>query len=424
MPPPLDGVTVLEFSEIIAGPYGGMLLADMGADVIKIEPPWGEPWRFQDSFIPNESRGFISLNRGKRSLPLDLTRPEAKRIVDQLIPDTDVVVINARPDVPYNLGIDWETLSAKNPRLIYCDNTAYGRKGPDSHRPGYDLIVQAMSGLMASEGKIVDGMPKHIVSTPVADYATGIAIAWGVCAALYHRERTGKGQKVETSLMTTALNLQNYRFIQVAAVDDERRVEFADELARDRADGTAYEKIYERYLERFSPRRHGFQVYYRTYQAKDGVLAVGCLSDRLRKRVSDLVGLDDIRFQPGYDPDSEETAVFNEALVTKAEELFRERTVEEWLALFDEAGVPAGPVRFVEELTDDEQVVANGDVVELEHPLAGSLKMVGPLLKMTETPLETRSSSPFLGEHSAEILSRLGYSADDIQRLIDEGITA
>ena len=424
MPPPLEGVTVLEFSEIIAGPYGGMLLADMGADVIKIEPPWGEPWRFQDSFIPNESRGFISLNRGKRSLPLDLTRPEAKRIVDQLIPDTDVVVINARPDVPYNLGIDWETLSAKNPRLIYCDNTAYGRKGPDSHRPGYDLIVQAMSGLMASEGKIVDGMPKHIVSTPVADYATGIAIAWGVCAALYHRERTGNGQKVETSLMTTALNLQNYRFIQVAAVDDERRVEFADELARDRADGTAYEQIYERYLERFAARRHGFQVYYRTYQAKDGVLAVGCLSDRLRKRVSDLVGLDDIRFQPGYDPDSEETAVFNEAMVTKAEKLFREKTVEEWLTLFDEAGVPAGPVRFVEELTEDEHVVANGDVVELEHPLAGSLKMVGPLLKMTETPLEARSSSPFLGEHSAEILSRLGYSADDIQRLIDEGITA
>ncbi len=424
MPPLLDGVTVLEFSEIIAGPYGGMLLADMGADVIKIEPPWGEPWRFQESFIPNESRGFISLNRGKRSLPLNLNRPEAKRIVDQLIPDTDVIVINARPDVPYNLGIDWETLSARNPRLIYCDNTAYGRKGPDSYRPGYDLIVQAVSGLMASEGKIVDGMPRHIVSTPVADYATGIAIAWGVCAALYHRERTGKGQKIETSLMTTALNLQTSRFIQVAAVDDERRAEFADELARDRADETAYEQIYERYLERFSPRRHGFQVYYRTYQAKDGVVAVGCLSDRLRKRVSDLMGLDDIRFEPGYDPHSEETAAFNEALVTKAETLFRERTVDEWLALFDEAGVPAGPVRFAEELTDDEQVVANGDVVELEHSLAGSLKMVGPLLKMTETPLEARSASPFLGEHSSAILARLGYGPDDIQRLIDEGVTA
>ena len=424
MPPPLDGVTVLEFSEIIAGPYGGMLLADMGADVIKVEPPWGEPWRFQESFIPNESRAFISLNRGKRSLPLDLNRPEAKRIVDQLIPDTDVVVINARPDVPYNLGIDWERLSAKNPRLIYCENTAYGRKGPHSYRPGYDLIVQAMTGLMASEGKVVDGVPQHIVSTAIADYATGVAIAWGVCAALYHRERTGKGQKIETSLMATALSLQTSRFIQVAAVDDERRAEFAEELARDREGGVAYEETYARYLNRFSPRRRGFHVYYRTYQAKDGVLAVGCLSDRLRKRVSDLMGLDDIRFEPGYDPYSEETAAFNEALVTRAEALFLEKTVGEWLALFDEAGVPAGPVRFAEELTDDEQVVANGVVVELEHSLAGSLKMVGPLLKMTETPLEARSASPFLGEHSSAILARLGYGPDDIQRLIDEGVTA
>ena len=136
------------------------------------------------------------------------------------------------------------------------------------------------------------------------------------------------------------------------------------------------------------------------------------------------MGLDDIRFEPGYDPHSEETAAFNEALVTKAETLFRERTVDEWLALFDEAGVPAGPVRFAEELTDDEQVVANGDVVELEHSLAGSLKMVGPLLKMTETPLDMRSASPFLGEHSSEILARLGYGPDDIQRLIDKGVTA
>ena len=143
MAAPLEGITVLEFTEIIAGPYGGMLLADMGADVIKVEPPWGEPWRFQESFIPNESRTFISLNRGKRSLPLDLNRPEAREIIYKLVPDTDVVVINARPDVPYNLGIDYETLSNRNPRLIYCDNTAYGRKGPPqlppglrSHRPG------------------------------------------------------------------------------------------------------------------------------------------------------------------------------------------------------------------------------------------------------------------------------------------------
>ena len=422
MAAPLEGITVLEFTEIIAGPYGGMLLADMGADVIKVEPPWGEPWRFQESFIPNESRTFISLNRGKRSLPLDLNRPEAREIIYKLVPDTDIVVINARPDVPYNLGIDYETLSNRNPRLIYCDNTAYGRKGPHSYRPGYDLIVQALTGILASEGKFADGVPQQVVSTAVADFATGIAIAWGVCAGLYHRERTGKGQKIETSLMATALGVQTSRFIQVAAVDDERRSEFREELARHRDRGTAYEEVYEQYLERFSPRRR-WNVYYRTYQARDGVFALACLSDRLRKRVSDLLELDDIRFTPDYDPDGEETAAFNEELVKRAEAAFRQKTVDEWLALLDEAGVPAGPVRFAEELIDDEQVLANGGVVELEHSLAGKLKMAGPLLNMSETPLAPTRASPALGEHTSEILGQLGYNADEIRRLRDEGIT-
>ena len=363
------------------------------------------------------------MNRGKRSLPLDLTQPEAREIIYKLLPDTDVVVINARPDVPYNLGIDYETLSSKNDRLVYCDNTAYGRKGPHSDRPGYDLIVQALTGILASEGKFVDGVPQQIVSTPVADFATGIAIAWGVCAGLYHRERTGKGQKIETSLMATALSVQTSRFIQVAVVDDERRSEFRDELARHRDRGTAYEEVYEQYLERFSPRRR-WNIYYRTYQARDGVFALACLSDRLRKRVSDLLELDDIRFAAGYDPASDEAIAFSEKLVKRAEAAFRQKTVDEWLALFDEAGVPAGPVRFAEELIDDEQVIANGGVVELEHSLAGKLKMVGPLLNMSETPLKPTAASPALGEHTSEILGRLGYSADEIRRLRDEGITA
>ena len=202
---PLNGVRVLEFTEIIAGPFAGMMLSDMGADVIKVEPPWGEPWRFAQEFAPTESRRFISLNRGKRSLPLDLTRPEGLEIVYKLVPSMDAVIINARPDVPAKLGIDYETLSALNPRLIYCDNTAFGRQGPHSHRPGYDLIVQAMTGLMASEEKVADGVPQPIVSSAVADFTTGVAIAWGVCAALYNRERTGKGQKIETTLLGTAL---------------------------------------------------------------------------------------------------------------------------------------------------------------------------------------------------------------------------
>ena len=143
-----------------------------------------------------------------------------------MIHDIDVVVINARPDVPNKLGIDYETLSAINPGIIYCDNTAFGRSGPDSYRPGYDLIIQAMSGLMAAEGKIKDGVPQLITSTAVADFATGIAIAWGVCAALFHRERTGRGQKVETTLLGTALGVQTGSFMEIDAFDAERREEF------------------------------------------------------------------------------------------------------------------------------------------------------------------------------------------------------
>ena len=260
---PLEGVRVLEFTEIIAGPFGGMLLGDMGADIIKIEPSWGEAWRFPNEFISTESRTYISLNRGKRSLPLDLTKAEGREIVYRLLADTDVVIINSRPDVPQTLGIDYEKLSARNPRLIYCENTAFGRKGPDSQRPGYDIVVQAMSGIMASEGRIHNGVPQQVQSTAIADYATGIAIAWGVCAALYHRERTGRGQKIEATLLATALGLQTDRFLRIAAIDDEPRDRLREEISTLRAAGVEYDRINARYQEVSAPWSR--QVFYRTY---------------------------------------------------------------------------------------------------------------------------------------------------------------
>jgi formyl-CoA transferase len=418
----LDGIKVLEFTQIIAGPFGGMMLSDMGADVIKIEPTQGEPWRLAQQFIPGESKTFMALNRGKRSLPLDLNDPRATAIVHKLVADIDVVVINARPDVPANLNIDYETLSAINPRLIYCDNTAFGRRGPDSYRPGYDLIVQAMSGLMASEGKITDGVPGQITSTAVADYATGIAIAWGVCAALYVREKTGRGQRVDTTLLGSALGLQSNSFMEVAAFDGERRSEFLTALKGMRESGESYEAIDAQYRSALSPWRRN-NVYYRTYQAKDGVLAVACLSDHLRKRVADILGIDDPRFDPGYDALSEEAAASSARLVKVAERLFRERTVEEWLEDFDEVGVPAGPVRYVQELLDDEQVVANDLVVELDHSLAGKVRMVGPIIGMSETPLSVQGPSPALGEHTDEILASLGMGEEAIEQLKNDGVT-
>ena len=422
MPGPLDGIRILEFTEIIAGPFGGMLLGDMGAEIIKIEPPWGEPWRFTQQFIPGESKTFMGLNRNKRSLPLDLTKPEAREIVYRLVENTDVVLINSRPDVPYNLGIDYETLSTKNPKLIYCENTAFGRKGPHSYRPGYDIIVQAMTGLMASEGKVVDGVPQQIQSTAVADFSTGIAIAWAVCGALYSREKTGKGQKIETTLLATALAVQTSKFMQVAAIDDGPREDFLRDLEEQRNAGVGYEKIHDDYREQMSPLRVG-NIYYRTYQAKDGVLAVGCLSDTLRKKLCDVLGLEDIRFEPDYDPQSETAKRFGDELIVKAEARFLKRGVNEWLTVLDDVGVPAGPVRFLEELVGDEQVLANDLVVSLRHSLAGEVKMVGPLLKMSETPLKARMASPALGEHTDAILKELDYSPEEIARLREANVT-
>ncbi len=421
MPGPLAGIKVVEFSQIIAGPFAGMLLADMGADVIKIEPPHGEPWRLNMQFIPLESRTFISLNRGKRSLPLDLTRPEATEVVDRLVADADVVIVNYRPDVSRKLRIDYERLSKINPRLIYCDNTAFGRRGPHSQRPGYDIIAQAITGLMASEGKIVDGVLQYIVSTPIADFATGLAMAWGICAALYVRERTGKGQKIETTLLASALGVQTSRFTWIEAIDAEPYRQFMADLERMRAEGRPFEEVYARYLE-FRPRPPG-NIYYRTYQTKDSVIAVGCLSDPLRKRLLQLLGLHDIRFDPGYDPQSPEAIEFGKELTRQAEAIFRQRTTAEWLRILDEAGIPAGPVRFTEELFEDEQVIANNLVVELEHSVIGRIKMVGPIINMSETPLEARSASPALGEHTDEVLSALGYSPAQVEELRKRGVT-
>lgn len=420
MPGALHGIKILEFTQIIAGPFGGMLLADMGADIIKIEPLNGEPWRLHNQIIPLESKAYIALNRGKKSLPLNLNHPEAMGIVKQLIKEIDVVIVNARPDVPTKLGTDYETLSNINPKLIYCDNTAFGRSGPDRNRPGYDIVVQAISGLLAADNKLENGVPQQVSATPVADYATGIAIAWSVCAALFARERSGKGQKIDTTLLSTALSMQG-SFMEIEDYEKEERLEFLNTLESLRQAETPYSVMLDQ-QKHLAGSTTGFRIYYTTYQTSNGVIAVGCLSEHLRKKAATVIGIKDPRFEGGYSPNDSHTLEQIEELYETAKEIIKSRSTEEWLFKFDKAGVPAGPVKFVQEMLDDEQVKANDMVVEVQHSAAGKIRMAGPMVKMSETPLQINSASPSLGEHTELILDSLGYTEQDISKLRRNGV--
>lgn len=416
----LQGIRVLEFTQIIAGPFGCMHLADMGAEVIKVEPPEGEPWRLFSQFMPGESKTYQSLNRGKKSLVLKLQDPQAQEVVRRLIPSMDVVVINYRPDVAAKLGIDYASLSAIKPDLIYVDNTAWGRKGPWAHRPGYDIIAQAVSGLMAAEAKLdPSGAPGVITSTAIADYTTGVAIAWGVCAALFHRERTGEGQLVETNLLRTAIAVQGTQAMELPVADAMKQMKVA-RIQQLREQGASYPELLEG--SQLGNIARAANIAYRTYQTKDGAVAIGALSPTLWAKVraaipTDFMGMEDPEFDL-MNPAFIEKA---KAAVAKVEQQFLEKTTKEWVTIMEEHGVPAGPVNFVEDAVADPQAVENGIMIELDHPLSGPQRQVGPLLSMSASPLEAQGPSPVLGADTDAVLAAAGFEAAEIASLREAG---
>lgn len=420
---PLNGIRVLEFTQIIAGPFGCQNLADMGAEVIKVEPPGGEPWRLFSQFMPGESKTFQSLNRGKKSLVLSMQEPDAQEIVHRLIPSIDVVVINYRPDVPAKLGIDYETLSAIKPDLIYVDNTAWGRRGPWALRPGYDIVAQAVSGLMIGEGKVDPaGAPMSITSTAIADYGTGVTIAWSVCAALFHRERTGEGQMIETTLLNTALAFQGTAAMDLPAADALKYMKM-DRVHGLQQQHASYSALIEAY-QMGNLARVG-NIYYRCYATSDGAVAVGALSPTLWAKVRTAVGTDFLGMaDPNYNMTDPAYAEMARGRVAEVEEIFRGKTTAEWLAILEQNGVPSGPLNFVDDMLTDPQVVANDIPVTLEHELSGPQTQVGPMLRMSKTPLAAQGPSPVLGKHTDEIVAGLGYSAAQLASLRERNIIA
>ncbi len=411
-----EGVRVLDLSEYIAGPLAGEMLADLGADVIKVEPPLGDFWRHTAPVAPGESRGFMGVNKGKRSISIDLKRPEGKAIFDRLVRTADILLANYRPGVAERLGVDYATLSAVNPRLIYCQNTAFGGAGPYRERPGFDLVSQAMTGIMAFEG--AGGLPHPIITTSPTDLAAGMFLAYGAAAALYHREKTGRGQFIETSLFAAGIAVQYRPMFSIERLDREHRERLLAAMARARAAGQRVEEALKEVPPRQETGRRN-NPYYKVYETRDSYLALACLNNRLRRAAVRVLGVEDPRVT-GDEFDTEalspdENLVLNELIAA----IFSTRTTDEWVAAFDAAGVPCGPVRYTAELFDDPQVQALELLREFEHPVVGPVVMANSPLRMSGGETGTRRPSPALGQHTREVLAELGFTREEVAGLIE-----
>jgi formyl-CoA transferase len=414
----LEGVRVLDCTQIVAGPLATTLLGEMGAEVVKVEPLEGEPWRLHAEIIPKESRSYLFYNRGKLGIAVDLRHPGAAPVREALIRWADVLVTNYRPGVPEELGVDYASARAIRPDIIYCECTAFGTDGPDAQNRGFDIVAQAMSGLATSNPNTVDG---QVMTMPVApaDIVSGTAMAWAITGALYHRLRTGEGQAISGSLLHTALALQ-HQLREITALDAEPRAARLAALGAARARGATIEEIYEE-RKRFLPETLG-NVYYRVYKTKDSYLAVGCLGPGPRQGFRDATAIHDPRYDADFSGSVDEVRRIADELTAGCEALLASCTNAEWIACFREHRVPCGPVRFADEMWDDPQVVASRYIETFEHPLLGQLRQPGPIVRMSASPTRIQRPSPMLGEHTAQVLGSLGFREDEIARLRSEGV--
>src|SRR5918996_766467 len=386
MAPPLVGMTVVDLTRVLAGPYCTMLLGDMGAEVIKIErPDGGDDTRgFGPPYLNGESAMFLAINRNKKSLTLNLKHPDAKRVLTKLIERADVLVENFRPGTMASLGFDYETVHRRNPRLIYCAISGFGLTGPYAGRGGYDTIAQAMSGIMSATGH--PDMPPAKAGVPIADIGTGMFAAFGIVCAYIARQHTGVGQLVDTSLFETSIALS--------------LVESATFLA-----GGELPSPLGSTHRRNAP--HG------AFRAKDGYIAIAADSAHFWKRFCQILGLESLLDDPRFKTNADRVA--NKQLLQEiVERVTSTREGSYWLEKLDAAEIPCGPVNSYAEVFEEPHVLAREMLMEVDHPVAGRVKTTGFNVKLSQTPSAMRFPAPTLGQHTRHVLHRLGYQDEVI----------
>jgi crotonobetainyl-CoA:carnitine CoA-transferase CaiB-like acyl-CoA transferase len=388
-PLPLEGVRVLEASQVMAGPYCALLLADMGADVIKVEKPRGgdDSRRMGPPFINGESAAFLAINRNKRSLALDLKQPAGQAVFRRLAGRADILVENFRPGTLAGLGLGYDDLAAEHPELIYCSISGYGQTGPDRERGGYDLVAQGAAGLMSITGN--PGQPPVKMGVPVADLNAGMYAAYGVLCAYIHRLKTGQGQYVDTSLLEGGLAYTVW------------------ESAMFFATGSAPPPMGS---------AHRLAAPYQAFRTSDGYITVGAANQANWELLCQALGRPELVADPRYLDNPARTRLAPE-LARELEPAFAQRSTREWLERMEAIGLPAGPVNDMPAVYADPQVRARDMLVELDHPTAGRIKHIGVPVKLSQTPGNIRHAAPTLGQHTDEILAEAGLAPAEIAAL-------
>ena len=417
-PGPLDGIKVVELAQNAAIPHCGKLLAGLGADVVKVEPPEGDAMRALAQVAPSEGRAYAAINPGKRSIAVDLAGPGASEVVDRLFAWADVALVAFKlPDLK-RFSIDWEHARSINPALVYLSGTASGPEGPDADQGGYDVLAQGRSGLgwmmNRSAMSADDMMSKPLPTRPaINDFGTGFVSAFAVLAALRHRDQTGEGQRVDTSLLGTAISLGT-PVIASFPQDVERYQQLDEDLQMLRSAGVGFNEQRAHYDRTVVPAGGAFQLYFRHYQTADGLVSLAGLSSGLFVKFHQATGID---APTVHDPHDEGF----QAVVREAEQFFAGKTSAEAIALLREVGYPCGPYNMPHEAVVDEQVLANDYVVALDHPTIGTYRASGMPFAMERSRSEIRGASPRFGEHSRVVLEELGIDRNAIDALVTAG---